>query len=97
MPEAADSALAHTSAQVTDQNRERPLGYGGPTQFLNAQAEKLNERDADGNYTTECIKIKKIFVVAVMVDLIEDWFPESIESPDSILDSNRTLAMTVNS
>ena len=60
---------------VTDKNRERPLGYGGPTSFLNAQAAKLNECDAEGNYTTECIKIKKIFVVAVMVDFIEEWFP----------------------
>ena len=71
---------------VTDENCERPLGYGGPTSFANAQAEKLNERDAEGNYTTECIKIKKIFVVAIMVDFIEEWFPKSIESADSILD-----------
>ena len=66
--------------EVAEQDRERPLGYGGPNQFVNAQAEKLAERDHDGNYTTECIKIKKIFVVAVMVDMIEDWFPESVQS-----------------
>ena len=71
---------------LTDRNRARPLGYGGPTSFLHAQAAALKERDAEGNYTTECIKIKKIFVVAVMVDFIEDWFPRSIESADSILD-----------
>ena len=71
--------------EVENPDQRRHLGYGGPTQFLRAQAKKLAEVDDDGNYTIECIKIKKIFIVAIMVDMIEEWFPESTQSPENIM------------
>ena len=70
----------------------RHLNYGGPNDFLTAQAANMSEVDADWEYTTECIKLKKIFIVGALVDMIEGMFPSSTENAYKILQFKRNAS-----
>ena len=83
--------------KVEAPDQERHLGYGGPNQFLAAQADKMSVVDADGNCTTECVEFKKIFIVAVLVDMIEKCSLRQPRAPPLSCRSNRTLDITVTS
>ena len=74
----------------------RRLEYGGAKEFLTAQAWTcLN--GCRGEYTTDCIMLKKIYIVAVLVDMIEEMCPWSTESLITSCSSKGTLAVTVTS
>ena len=42
-------------------------------------------------YTTDCIMLKKIYIVGVLVDMIEEMYPSSTESSENILQLKRNI------
>ena len=52
----------------------------------------MSEVDANGEYTTECIKLEKIYIVGALVNMIEGMFPWSTENSHNILQFKRNVS-----